>query len=164
MSRMRIISCNGQRPHGTARGRRRYLGVDQVELSLEGRSKGAMASCTGMAKQAPNLSFKATLILAQDDVPRVGRNIIEQPSRLTRGGYRSRGCVNTSFNICIKVSAYRLCNVFVQDACLRPLFQRVNPGLARSGSGGIAQLPMLFGSFIAVDVHHSECSGLTPGR
>ena len=78
---------DGDRFHGTVQiarhseGPSTIFGVDQVNLSVEGRSNGAMACCTGTAKQAPNLSFKATLILAQDDAPRVGRNVIEPPSR-----------------------------------------------------------------------------------
>jgi len=77
---------DGDRFHATVKTARHsdgpstIFGVDQVELSLEGRSNGAMASCTGTAKQAPNLGFKATLILVQDDL-RVGRNVIERPPR-----------------------------------------------------------------------------------
>lgn len=128
---------NGDQFHATVKTARHsegpstIFGVDQVELSLEGRSNGAMASCTGMAKQAPNLSFKATLILAQDDVPRVGRTS-NSLRGLTRGGYRSCGCVNTPFGVCIKVSAYRPLQR-VRSGCVL----EASLSTSKSGSGPI---------------------------
>jgi putative lipase involved disintegration of autophagic bodies len=42
--------------------------VDDLEVTLTGRSKGgATASCKGTAKQAPGLSFEATLVRMVDN-------------------------------------------------------------------------------------------------
>jgi hypothetical protein len=44
------------------------FGPDEVEVDLSGTSGGAMATCSGTARQAPDISFEATLIYSQDDV------------------------------------------------------------------------------------------------
>jgi hypothetical protein len=41
--------------------------LDDLEVTLTGRSKGVTASCTGTAKQAPGLTLEATLIRIADD-------------------------------------------------------------------------------------------------
>src|ERR1700692_2062307 len=42
--------------------------VDDLEVTLAGRSKGGItASCKGTAKQAPGLSFEATLVRMVDN-------------------------------------------------------------------------------------------------
>lgn len=41
------------------------FGIDEVEIEIAGKSTGTTASCTGIAKQAPELSFRATLIRVQ---------------------------------------------------------------------------------------------------
>lgn len=40
--------------------------VDNVDLTLTGKSTPTTASCTGTAKQAPGLTFEATLIRIAD--------------------------------------------------------------------------------------------------
>jgi hypothetical protein len=47
-------------------GHASLFGVDEVELKLEGQSKGMTASCSGIAAQAPELPFQATLIRVQN--------------------------------------------------------------------------------------------------
>ncbi len=42
------------------------FGVDEVEVRLMGRCSGAIASCSGAARQAPDLLFEVTLILNQE--------------------------------------------------------------------------------------------------
>ena len=42
------------------------IGIDNVNLTLTGKSTPTMASCTGTAKQAPGLTFEATLIPRAD--------------------------------------------------------------------------------------------------
>ncbi|MGX4773592.1 hypothetical protein ACWAUC_27755 [Bradyrhizobium guangdongense] len=44
------------------------FGPDEVEVDLSGTSGGAMATCSGTARQAPEISFEATLIYSQDEV------------------------------------------------------------------------------------------------
>jgi hypothetical protein len=39
--------------------------IDNFDLTVSGRSTPTMASCTGTAKQAPDLAFEAVLILSQ---------------------------------------------------------------------------------------------------
>jgi hypothetical protein len=40
--------------------------IDNVDLTVTGRSAATTASCTGTARQAPGLAFEATLILMAD--------------------------------------------------------------------------------------------------
>ncbi|GGI29549.1 hypothetical protein [Bradyrhizobium guangdongense] len=44
------------------------FGPDEVEVDLTGTSGGAMATCSGTARQAPEINFEATLIYSQDEV------------------------------------------------------------------------------------------------
>src|SRR3982750_1823781 len=39
------------------------------EVQLSGVCSGAMATCSGTAEQAPDMTFEATLIYSQDEVP-----------------------------------------------------------------------------------------------
>jgi hypothetical protein len=55
------------------------IGIDDVNLTLTGRSTPTTATCTGAAKQAPGLTFEATLI-----------RISDQPSALPRARTRAR--------------------------------------------------------------------------
>jgi hypothetical protein len=49
-------------------GQPSVFGVDDLDISLTGRSKGGVtASCKGTAKQAPGLSFEATLVRMVDN-------------------------------------------------------------------------------------------------
>ncbi|MBA2402359.1 MAG: hypothetical protein H0V72_27435 [Bradyrhizobium sp.] len=50
------------------------FGIDEVELELAGQFKGKMASCSGAARQAPNLLFEATLIASEEALPAPDRN------------------------------------------------------------------------------------------
>jgi len=43
-------------------GQASVFGIDNVDLTLTGRSTPTTASCIGFAKQAPDLTFEATLI------------------------------------------------------------------------------------------------------
>jgi hypothetical protein len=56
------------------------FGIDNVDLTLTGKSTPTTASCTGTAKQAPSLTFEATLI-----------RIAEQPSAPPRAPIRGGG-------------------------------------------------------------------------
>ena len=42
------------------------FGIDNIDLTLTGTSAPTTASCTGTVKQAPGLSFEATLIRVED--------------------------------------------------------------------------------------------------
>jgi hypothetical protein len=48
------------------RGQPSVFGIDNVDLTLTGKSTPTMASCTGTAKQAPGLAFEATLVRMAD--------------------------------------------------------------------------------------------------
>ena len=49
-------------------GQPSVFGVDDLDISLTGRSKGGVtASCKGTAKQTPGLSFEATLVCMVDN-------------------------------------------------------------------------------------------------
>ena len=49
-------------------GQPSVFGVDDLDISLTGRSKGGVtASCKGTAKQAPGLSFEPTLVRMVDN-------------------------------------------------------------------------------------------------
>jgi hypothetical protein len=64
---------NGDRITATVRTRRvcdgppAVFGIDEVELKLEGRSRGEIATCSGIAKQAPGVAFSATLIPCREE-------------------------------------------------------------------------------------------------
>ncbi|MBR1171028.1 hypothetical protein [Bradyrhizobium liaoningense] len=45
------------------------FGLDEVEVALSGICTGAMATCSGTARQAPDVRFEVTLIYSQEDVP-----------------------------------------------------------------------------------------------
>jgi hypothetical protein len=69
------------------------IGIDVINLTLTGRSTPTTASCTGTAKQAPGLTFEATLIPIADQPralpraptrPRSPASVIINPSRIPR--------------------------------------------------------------------------------
>src|SRR5258708_37022666 len=69
------------------------IGIDVINLTLTGRSTPTTASCTGTAKQAPGLTFEATLIPIADQPralpraptrPRSPASVILNPSRIAR--------------------------------------------------------------------------------
>lgn len=44
------------------------FGMDEIDITVAGRSDdGAMASCTGFAKQSPGLKLEVTLVRMRDD-------------------------------------------------------------------------------------------------
>jgi hypothetical protein len=50
-----------------AEGPPTVFGCDEVEVSLAGVWNGSMATCSGTAKQAPEILFEATLIYSQEE-------------------------------------------------------------------------------------------------
>jgi hypothetical protein len=50
-----------------AEGPPSVFGLDEVEVNLSGVCRGAVATCSGKAKQAPDVKFEATLIYSQED-------------------------------------------------------------------------------------------------
>jgi hypothetical protein len=48
-----------------AAGQPALFGIDEVQIEVSGKSTGTTASCVGAAKQAPEMSFQATLIRVQ---------------------------------------------------------------------------------------------------
>jgi hypothetical protein len=63
---------NGDRFSAFVRTRRHppgqpsVFGIDNLDLTLIGKSTPTTASCTGTAKQAPGLTFEATLVPMAD--------------------------------------------------------------------------------------------------
>jgi hypothetical protein len=57
-------ACITTRRH--APGQPSVFGIDNVDLTLTGKSTPTTASCTGSVKQAPGLTFEATLIRMAD--------------------------------------------------------------------------------------------------
>jgi len=49
-----------------AQGQSSVFDLDEVDLTLAGKSTPTTASCTGTVKQAPGLTFEATLIRMAD--------------------------------------------------------------------------------------------------
>jgi hypothetical protein len=49
-----------------AQGQPSVFGIDEVDLTVTGKSTLTTASCTGTAKQAPGLTFEATLVRMAD--------------------------------------------------------------------------------------------------
>ncbi|QPF90305.1 hypothetical protein [Bradyrhizobium commune] len=45
------------------------FGPDEVEVNLSGVCNGAVATCSGTAREAPAIKFECTLIYSQDDAP-----------------------------------------------------------------------------------------------
>jgi hypothetical protein len=52
-----------------AEGNQSVFGPDEVEVNLSGDCGGAVATCSGTAREAPDVKFEATLIYSQDDAP-----------------------------------------------------------------------------------------------
>ncbi|MGY8637579.1 hypothetical protein RAD15_34425 [Bradyrhizobium sp. 14AA] len=52
-----------------AEGPQTVFGPDEVEVKLSGVCSGAMATCSGTAREAPDVKFEATLIYSQEDAP-----------------------------------------------------------------------------------------------
>ena len=52
-----------------AEGNPSVFGPDEVEVNLSGVCNGAVATCSGTAREAPEVKFEATLIYNQDDAP-----------------------------------------------------------------------------------------------
>ena len=52
-----------------AEGNPSVFGPDEVEVNLTGACGGAVATCSGTAREAPDVKFEATLIYSQEDAP-----------------------------------------------------------------------------------------------
>ncbi|MGX1140395.1 hypothetical protein AB7M11_004631 [Bradyrhizobium ottawaense] len=52
-----------------AEGPPTVFGLDEVEVRLAGVCSGAMATCSGTAREAPDVMFEVTLIYSQEDAP-----------------------------------------------------------------------------------------------
>lgn len=52
-----------------AEGPATVFGFDEVEVNLSGVCSGAMATCSGTAREAPDVTFEVTLIYSQEDAP-----------------------------------------------------------------------------------------------
>jgi len=47
-------------------GQLSVFGIDNVDLTLQGKSSGRVASCRGTSRQAPGMAFEATLVRIAD--------------------------------------------------------------------------------------------------
>jgi T3SS negative regulator,GrlR len=47
-------------------GQPSVFGIDEIDLTLTGKSSPTIATCTGTAEQAPGLTFEATLVRISD--------------------------------------------------------------------------------------------------
>ncbi|MBR0851345.1 hypothetical protein JQ543_26610 [Bradyrhizobium diazoefficiens] len=68
------------------------FGPDEVEVDLAGVCSGTLATCSGTAREAPDVRFEATLIFSQDDAPAAGArqavvklNADKLPNKLPKG-------------------------------------------------------------------------------
>jgi hypothetical protein len=52
-----------------AEGNPSVFGPDEVEVNLSGVCSGMVATCSGTAREAPDIKFEATLIYSQEDTP-----------------------------------------------------------------------------------------------
>ena len=50
-----------------AEGNPSVFGPDEVEVDLSGKCSGAMATCSGTAREVPDVKFEATLIYSQEE-------------------------------------------------------------------------------------------------
>jgi hypothetical protein len=64
------------------------IGIDVIDLTLTGKFTPTTASCTGTAKQAPDLTFEATLI-----------PIADRPRTLPRAPTRPRSPASAILNL-----------------------------------------------------------------
>jgi hypothetical protein len=77
---------NGDRVTATVKTRRvcdgppAVFGIDEVDLRLEGSSRGQIATCSGRAEQAPGLKFEATLIPCREDPSSPKADAIYRPT------------------------------------------------------------------------------------
>ncbi|MCK1713784.1 MULTISPECIES: GrlR family regulatory protein [unclassified Bradyrhizobium] len=55
--------------HRYADGPPSVFGPDEVEVNLSGACNGLVATCSGTARQVPDVKFEATLIYSQEDQP-----------------------------------------------------------------------------------------------
>ncbi|MBR0994283.1 hypothetical protein JQ580_26530 [Bradyrhizobium japonicum] len=74
-----------------AEGPPTVFGLDEVEVALSGTCSGAMATCSGTARQAPDVKFEVTLIYSQEDAPAVkARYAVVKPNDKLPKGLDSR--------------------------------------------------------------------------
>lgn len=55
-----------------AEGAPGLFGPDKVEVNLAGACNGPVATCSGAAREAPDIAFEATLIYSQDETSSPG--------------------------------------------------------------------------------------------
>jgi hypothetical protein len=69
------------------KGNPSLFGPDEVEVNLSGVCSGAMATCSGTAKEAPDIRFEATLIYSQEDavVIDASRAVVKLNDKLPKG-------------------------------------------------------------------------------
>lgn len=69
-----------------AEGAPTLFGPDEIELELSGVCNGTTATCSGTARQAPDVTFEATLIYCRDDAPVQGarRAVVKHNVRLPK--------------------------------------------------------------------------------
>jgi hypothetical protein len=60
----KFSACLTTRRH--TQGQPTVFGIDNVDLTVTGKSSPTTASCTGTAKQAPGLAFEAVLVRMAD--------------------------------------------------------------------------------------------------
>jgi len=69
------------------------FGLDEVEVSLAGVCNGAMATCSGTAREAPDVMFEVTLIYSQEDAPATeARSAVVKLNDKLPKGLDSRAC------------------------------------------------------------------------
>ena len=77
-----------------AEGPPTVFGLDEVEVELAGVCSGALATCSGKAKQVPDVMFEVTLIYCQEDAPAAEPRsaVVKLNDKLPKGlDRRSRG-------------------------------------------------------------------------
>lgn len=52
------------------------FGPDEVEVNLSGVCNGLVATCSGTAREVPDVKFEATLIYSQEDAPAATRGAV----------------------------------------------------------------------------------------
>ena len=67
VDQQRFTAVLGVKRH--ADGPASVLGPDEFELEISGVCSGVVATCSGTAREAPDIKFEATLIYSQEEVP-----------------------------------------------------------------------------------------------
>jgi hypothetical protein len=79
----KFTACIATERH--TQGQPSVFGIDNFDLTVSGRCTPTMASCTGTAKQSPDLAFEAVLIPISDEpsnaAPRASRRWAMGPAK-----------------------------------------------------------------------------------